>query len=439
MFRVASHAESVFVATCVILFAAPAAATPIAFQMLPPPKEDSGLIMQGPQPAPSVNMQTFHLHSNPGSNHVIYLDFDGHTTSGTPWNNFYNGGSDFTTPAYTIDADPFSFNSDERTEIQHIWQRVAEDYIPFGVDVTTATPGPGYLQRTPPGDSKWGMRVVIGGSPSQWYNRNAGGVAFLGSFTWGNDTPAYVFTDYGSYSVTAEGFVAEAASHETGHTLGLDHDSQRPGDGEYYAGRGGWAPIMGVSYYKPLTQWSKGEYVNATNKEDDLAIIASDRNGFGFRPDDHGDLFNLTGPTLLSPSGNGSGIISKPADRDLFKFDHGGGNLAIDIDNSPIGANLDIGAKLYRWNSDSWSFMFENDPAASLDASFSGLFQGGIYLLAIDGVGFGDPFTNGYSGYGSLGQYTIHAELAPVSVPEPGTLALLALGGAVPLTRRRNC
>jgi hypothetical protein len=30
---------------------------------------------------------------------------------------------------------------------------------------------------------------------------------------------------------------------------------------------------MGNSYYKPITTWSKGEYVNATQKQDDLAII----------------------------------------------------------------------------------------------------------------------------------------------------------------------
>lgn len=32
------------------------------------------------------------------------------------------------------------------------------------------------------------------------------------------------------------------------------------------------APIMGMSYNKPVTQWSKGEYSNANNKEDDTAV-----------------------------------------------------------------------------------------------------------------------------------------------------------------------
>lgn len=29
---------------------------------------------------------------------------------------------------------------------------------------------------------------------------------------------------------------------------------------------------MGMSYNKPVTQWSKGEYTNANNKEDDTAV-----------------------------------------------------------------------------------------------------------------------------------------------------------------------
>src|SRR5262249_3312861 len=34
-----------------------------------------------------------HLHSFPGANRVIYLDFDGHTTSGTQWNTSYTSGN----------------------------------------------------------------------------------------------------------------------------------------------------------------------------------------------------------------------------------------------------------------------------------------------------------------------------------------------------------
>jgi hypothetical protein len=36
----------------------------------------------------------FRLHSLPGCTRVIYLDFDGHVTSGTSWNSSYAGGAD---------------------------------------------------------------------------------------------------------------------------------------------------------------------------------------------------------------------------------------------------------------------------------------------------------------------------------------------------------
>ena len=64
--------------------------------------------------------------------------------------------------------------------------------------------------------------------------------------------------------------------HEIGHTLGLYHSGQTTGV-EYYAGHSDWAPIMGVGYGKSLTQWSKGEYPNANQPQDDIAIIGRRR------------------------------------------------------------------------------------------------------------------------------------------------------------------
>ncbi len=84
--------------------------------------------------------------------------------------------------------------------------------------------------------------------------------------------------------------MAEAVSHEAGHTYNLVHDGRiSPAEG-YYQGHGsgatGWAPIMGVGYYRSLTQWSKGEYTSANNTEDDLAKLASK---IPVIADDHGN------------------------------------------------------------------------------------------------------------------------------------------------------
>ena len=58
-----------------------------------------------------------------------------------------------------------------------------------------------------------------------------------------------------------------------GHTLGLSHDGNSTAT--YFFGADGsqWAPIMGAGYYKPITPWSKGEYTDANNQQDDVATI----------------------------------------------------------------------------------------------------------------------------------------------------------------------
>ncbi len=66
-------------------------------------------------------------------------------------------------------------------------------------------------------------------------------------------------------------FIAEVVSHEAGHSFGLLHDGTSTNP--YYDGQGIWAPIMGTGYSKTLTQWSKGEYFGANNKENDIALI----------------------------------------------------------------------------------------------------------------------------------------------------------------------
>ncbi|MEY4231769.1 MAG: hypothetical protein RLZZ362_2618, partial [Actinomycetota bacterium] len=213
-------------------------------------------------PVPDV----FALHSRPGAKLAIFIDVDGHTTTGTPWNSSY--GSSITSAPFDLDGKPGTFNQTERDRIQRWWLRVAEDYAAWDVDVTTQDPGIEALRRTSSTDTAYGVRVVV--SPTNWYSTSAGGVAYVNSFTSTSDTPAFVFT--GQLGNGGERPVAEAISHETGHTLGLSHDGQ--GTSAYYSGNGAWAPIMGVSYYGALAQWSKGSYPGATNSQDDLAIIA---------------------------------------------------------------------------------------------------------------------------------------------------------------------
>ena len=175
--------------------------------------------------------------------------------------------------------------------------------------------------------------MSIGGNGS-WYASGYGGVGYVNSFTNSIVNTVYVFSD--NLAKTAR-YIGEAASHEAGHTLGLYHDGQDPTT-EYYQGHGNWAPIMGVGYYKQLTQWSQGEYADADNQNDDLAMIA-DSVGGGFRTDDHGDATGSA--SALTANGSilsGEGIIERTTDVDTFVFTIGAGTVSLSIDPASWGS-----------------------------------------------------------------------------------------------------
>src|SRR5258706_1658159 len=230
---------------------------------------------------------TFRLHSRPGASKVIYLDFNGFDASGTAW------GADAIGRPFDLDGDPTTFSSSERTAIQNVWLRVMEDYSMYDIDVTTEDPGVEALRKSNSSDANYGIRVVIGGSSSDWFGSAAGGVAYVGSFNSSSDTPCWVWP---AQLANSEKDIGEAASHEAGHSVGLSHDGMDVNGvhTEYYSGQGNWAPIMGVGYSKPITQWSKGEYANANNTQDDLAIILN--YGPTYRVDDYGNTMGTATP-----------------------------------------------------------------------------------------------------------------------------------------------
>jgi hypothetical protein len=371
--------------------------------------------------APLNLTDTFNLHSKADSHFTIYLDFTGHTTSNTEWNKKYTGNSDIVSSAFSLDNDYDHFSNEELERIQYIWQRVAEDFAPFDVDVTTAEPNIERLKKTMSGnDSDWGIRVVISGN-SSWYG-DAGGVAYLGSFNWSSDTPCFVFSN--KLSNSNEKYVAEAISHEVGHTLGLSHDGTNSlGENSYYTGANGWAPIMGTSYSQAITQWSKGEYADANEPEDDLAIITGQvtneyteyygGNGFNYRNDDHGNT-TTTATKLIPIDGSvlATGIIEQNTDVDYFRFVLTSDMIVdFNIVSGTRDANLDVLAKLY---SSVNTLLYTSNPLNTLNASFSALaLSAGIYYLSIEGTGKDGVYTD----YGSLGTYTITGSIAPIATP----------------------
>lgn len=361
---------------------------------------------------PFPDTQTFLLHSRPTSTKKIFLDFDGHTTSGTSWNSSYTSGASFTTPPFDQDGNTTSFSSAELTTIQRIWQRVVEDYSIYDVDVTTEDPGLEALRKSTSTDTAYGVRVCIGGSSYDWFKAGAGGVAYIGSFNWNSDTPCFVFpAQLGSGN---EKYTAEAISHEVGHTLGLNHDGQTTGV-EYYQGHGNWAPIMGVGYYKDVVQFSKGEYPSANNLQDDLVVMQN--YGLTRRTDDVGDTI-VNSTALSGTSVSATGLITTRTDADVFKFVTGAGTVNFATTSPSPSSNLDALLSIY----DGLGNLVTSADATGLNGALTATLAAGTYYLAIDGTAPGDPLT-AYNDYDSLGQYALTGTLVPTGNQPPVAVA----------------
>ena len=359
--------------------------------------------------APFPLDQTFKLHTKTDSTRVLFLNFQGQGSY----------------PGLDLDKVPATYNDAERLLIQKVWQRVAEDYAAFDVDITTEKPA------IPQG--KIGATVLITAQSS-----TSGGYAYLNSFSTfaAGAAPAFCFPNN---LANNEKPIGECVSHEAGHTLGLQH--QGNASTAYYGGQGdgatGWAPIMGVSYYKNLTQWSKGEYSGANNKEDAYAVMS--RQGLKPRLDDHGNTI-ATASALLAKSANGlsnlssSGVIEAPTDVDMFSFVAGAGPLSLKVAPTDFGANLDIALQLF---DASGKLLASSNPLAELGATISGTIAvQGTYFLSVKGTGAGAALATGYSNYGSIGRYSIAgtAALATVFAPPLAAPKASVSSGKGPLT-----
>ena len=391
-------------------------------------------------------------NSKPGSQYTMYLDFNGAVIEGKAWNTSY-GVASWTAKAYSSDADLTTFSDAEQTFMRRVWERIAEDYAPFDINVTTDV---AFDPDTYTGDKNkvaWNLfcpRVAaIGGNlPHAGY----GGIAYVGVF--GNSNYGSTYQPAFTKAETGESadIAAEAGSHEIGHNMGLSHDT-RSNEG-YYGGHTGagaptWGPIMGTGYNRNLSQWSKGEYYdskhaswngssydNNANTNDDLAIIAART---AYRTDDHGDT-NGTATELSLGSGGGinqTGIISETSEVDVFSFSTGAGSITINADpfkadTRTWGGNLDITLELYDAGG---SLVTSNNSATDVKATITTTITAGTYYIHIkpsaagNASGTGSPYDSvtstraGYTIYGSVGQYTVTgtAVVPGVGIAETGT------------------
>jgi PKD repeat protein len=194
---------------------------------------------------------------------------------------------------------------------------------------------------------------------------------------------------------------------------------------------------MGVGYNRNLVQWSKGEYANANQKQDDYLIMQNQ--GVPFDQDEHGDTVGTA--TALSGSViNGlqvfkaNGVLQGPSDSDHISFVANAGTLTIDVKS--LGVNTGNADLLISLLDSSENLLAQSNNLDTLGTSLSfNLQQSGTYFLKVEGTGKGDPLGTGYTKYGSVGYWnaTINAQLTSGNLPPSARITADKTAGEAPL------
>lgn len=415
-----------------IFYADPASAAPPAAAPVEP-QPQAAPVPVSPFPSGLV------FHSRPGAPNVIYLDFAGDNVNNTAWNNVV-GRATIPAVAFSIDSDVTTYSDEEQAAIRRIWQRVAEDYSPFNVDVTTERPA-SFTTRTAHALITRNTDANGELNPSS----DAGGVGYtdvFGTFNYAYYRPVWI---YCNNLFWVDSYIAEAASHEVGHNLGLSHDGRTDGT-EYYAGHGSgdisWGTIMGTGYGQNVTQWSKGEYYLANNTQDHLATIAGK---LTYRTDDHGNTIASATPLTIRADGAvlstnpetdptntnrvNKGVLERTTDVDAFSFTTGNGPILLHIDpwvmsSGTRGGNVDILAELYNV---AGALLLTNNPELTTSARLETNLTEGVYYVLVRNTGVGSPLSStpsGYTAYGCVGQYFISGTVVPSALVIPPSAEL---------------
>jgi hypothetical protein len=206
------------------------------------------------------------LNSYSAAPATVYLDFDGAEVNGTIWN---EQGKIVAAPSGLSPA-----------SITWIHKMISEHFNLFNLNITT---DPAVYNRAP---VKQRARIIF--TPDgNWYGP-ATGVSAIGSFVWGDDTPAWVFMNALTDNAA---FIAASATHEIGHTLGLQHQSVYDSYGGMITELSGGesnifsnqAPLMGIPFYKQA-DWKDGHPSTGSQIiQSDTAAIAGAPNNIGYR------------------------------------------------------------------------------------------------------------------------------------------------------------
>ena len=362
-------------------------------------------------------------NSNPGAPATLHLDFTG---------SFGEVGLTDVAP-FDIDGRPSTFSDAEKAVILEVWQRVSEDFAPFNINVTTAYYGPleertfttGPDRGLTGGDFDAYHGVALTVYMNRHYPGTGSGNSDIGSY--GNQYANQVFVyskeiwEWSLQGTVAdfESALATTASHEAGHAFGLSHQrvDENGVNVDYSPGTDVWTPIMGDNLSNDRTTWADGPrtWVNDGSNlfHDELATLAGPANGFGYRPDDHGNSLTTASEFNYSISNvpSAHGIIEKMDDVDVFRFTTNAGNISLGVHVAEVGPNLDVKIEL---RDSRGRLLATADPDDSLNATIERRVSAGTYYLSVKSHGT----------YGDLGQYTISGvlKLPRLAVPTNSSL-----------------
>lgn len=391
------------------------------------------------------------LHSNPGAPRVVYLDFNGHVEPNPASRALAYGR-----------LTPFDTQGNPDA-IRDIWARVAEDFAPMDVDVTTEAPpnmGPGFFWTAPDGSTRSGLRIVIHGGDAL----DGDGKSYGDTLDY-NTVYVDQFTSSGGRNDARK--LAQVSSHEAGHafsfttsdlsvgSFGLSHYRLPRHNSLVFTHHktqlmGTHADVRDIWWTDPAVEVLDLNGNTVLRQQEDLLSLLP---VCGFRADDHGDVIAQASPLrVVAENGNdtlgGLGIISMntrsfpsscapwgdPAhpmcsyhrraqrephlkeDLDFFRFRAANaGIFEIEVrtinDRVPNAtmANLDAELEVWRKLTDgSWVQLGSNvvlvlhgpsDLFAHVRVTESSS-RGGEYAVAVKSAGE----------YGDLGQYTITAK-----------------------------
>lgn len=180
----------------------------------------------------------------------ILIDFNGQNVLSQWWN---NGAAFNCAPSGLTDVQQAQVLSEARAL-----------YAAYNVTITTSEDvynGANQFKR---------MRVIVT-TTSAWAGQGFSGIAYTGSMTWGDNTPAFVFSDRLYF---LEHFVAEITAHEAGHTVGLSHQTEYDNNCNLVSRYKNGA-VMGNSMNSVQGQWIYGTTYACNAFQDDNAVLAS--------------------------------------------------------------------------------------------------------------------------------------------------------------------